>query len=57
VIATSESYDSKAAALNGIESVKKNAPDNPRDALSSPIVDGRAVLSTARVPARAEDSR
>jgi uncharacterized protein len=26
VIATSESYESKAAALNGIESVKKNAP-------------------------------
>lgn len=26
VIATSEHYESKAAALNGIESVKKNAP-------------------------------
>ena len=26
VIATSESYKTKAAALNGIESVKKNAP-------------------------------
>jgi uncharacterized protein len=26
VIATSESYESKGAALNGIESVKKNAP-------------------------------
>ena len=26
VIATSEAYESKAAALNGIESVKKNAP-------------------------------
>jgi uncharacterized protein YegP (UPF0339 family) len=26
VIATSESYESKAAALKGIESVKKNAP-------------------------------
>ncbi|HEY5990663.1 MAG TPA: YegP family protein [Streptosporangiaceae bacterium] len=26
VIATSESYESKAAALNGIDSVKKNAP-------------------------------
>jgi hypothetical protein len=26
VIATSESYESKAAMLNGIESVKKNAP-------------------------------
>lgn len=26
VIATSESYESKAAALNGIESVKRNAP-------------------------------
>jgi len=27
VIATSESYESKAAALNGIESVKTNAPN------------------------------
>ena len=27
VIATSETYESKASALNGIESVKKNAPD------------------------------
>ena len=26
VIATSEAYESKAAAINGIESVKKNAP-------------------------------
>jgi uncharacterized protein YegP (UPF0339 family) len=26
VIATSEAYESKAAALNGIESVKRNAP-------------------------------
>jgi uncharacterized protein YegP (UPF0339 family) len=27
VIATSEAYDSKAAALNGIKSVQTNAPD------------------------------
>jgi uncharacterized protein YegP (UPF0339 family) len=27
VIATSENYESKPAALNGIESVRKNAPD------------------------------
>jgi uncharacterized protein YegP (UPF0339 family) len=27
VIATSETYESKSAAMNGIESVKKNAPD------------------------------
>ncbi len=27
VIAVGEAYESKAAALNGIESVKKNAPD------------------------------
>jgi uncharacterized protein YegP (UPF0339 family) len=27
VIASSESYNSKAAAQNGIESVRKNAPD------------------------------
>ncbi|HEX6673445.1 MAG TPA: YegP family protein [Actinomycetes bacterium] len=26
VIATSESYDSKSGAINGIESVKSNAP-------------------------------
>ena len=26
VIATSEAYESKAAALNGIDSVKRNAP-------------------------------
>jgi uncharacterized protein len=27
VIATSESYESKSAAFNGIESVKRNAPN------------------------------
>ena len=27
VIATSEAYESKASALKGIESVKRNAPD------------------------------
>jgi uncharacterized protein YegP (UPF0339 family) len=27
IIATGESYESKASALNGIESVKKNAAD------------------------------
>lgn len=27
IIATSEAYNSKEAALNGIDSVKKNAPD------------------------------
>ena len=27
VIATSEAYERKASALNGIESVKNNAPD------------------------------
>lgn len=31
VIATSESYESKSAALNGIESVKKNAPGAATD--------------------------
>lgn len=30
VILTSEMYDSKASALNGIESVKKNAPNDGR---------------------------
>jgi uncharacterized protein YegP (UPF0339 family) len=29
VIASSEGYESKAAAINGIESVRKNAPDAP----------------------------
>lgn len=29
IIATSEGYKTKAACLNGIESVKKNAPDAP----------------------------
>ena len=27
VIAASEAYESKASAMNGVESVKKNAPD------------------------------
>jgi uncharacterized protein YegP (UPF0339 family) len=27
VIATSEAYESKASAINGIESVKRNAPE------------------------------
>ncbi len=31
VIASSEMYESKRAALNGIESVKKNAPDAKTD--------------------------
>ncbi len=29
IIATSEGYKSKASCLNGIESVRKNAPDSP----------------------------
>lgn len=29
VIATSEAYDAKHSALNGIESVKENAPSAP----------------------------
>jgi uncharacterized protein len=31
VIATSEAYESKASALKGIESVKRNAPSAPVD--------------------------
>ncbi len=31
VIATSEGYKAKASCLNGIESVKKNAPDAPTE--------------------------
>ncbi len=31
VIATSESYESKRSALNGIESVKANAPEAPTE--------------------------
>ena len=30
VILTSEMYESRASALNGIESVRKNAPDDGR---------------------------
>ena len=29
IIASGEAYESKAACLNGIESIKKNAPDAP----------------------------
>jgi hypothetical protein len=29
IIATSEAYESKSGAKNGIESVRKNAPDAP----------------------------
>ena len=29
VIATGEAYESKSAAQNGIESIKRNAPDAP----------------------------
>ena len=29
IIAVGEAYSSKAACLNGIESIKKNAPDAP----------------------------
>ena len=29
IIATGEAYESKASCLNGIESIKKNAPDAP----------------------------
>jgi uncharacterized protein len=29
IIAVSEAYESKASARNGIESVRKNAPDSP----------------------------
>jgi uncharacterized protein YegP (UPF0339 family) len=29
IIAVSEAYESKASAKNGIESVRKNAPDAP----------------------------
>jgi uncharacterized protein YegP (UPF0339 family) len=31
IIAVGEAYESKASALNGIESIKKNAPDAPVD--------------------------
>ena len=31
VIATSETYESKTSAVNGIESVRKNAPDAELD--------------------------
>ncbi|MGH9112424.1 MAG: YegP family protein [Acidimicrobiales bacterium] len=35
IIASSEAYNSKASALNGIESVKKNAPDAPTPSVGS----------------------
>ncbi len=35
IIASSEAYSSKAAAENGIESVKKNASDSPIHDLTS----------------------
>jgi uncharacterized protein len=31
VIATSEAYNTKASAQNGIDSVRRNAPDAPLD--------------------------
>lgn len=31
VIATGEGYKTKASALNGIDSIRKNAPDAPVD--------------------------
>jgi uncharacterized protein len=31
IIATSESYKTKSGAVNGIDSVKRNAPDAPVD--------------------------
>jgi len=34
IIATSEGYKTKAACLNGIESVKKNAPEAPTEKLA-----------------------
>ena len=43
VIATSEAYERKASALNGIESVKKNAPDAE--------VDDQSRGVTSRFPA------
>ena len=44
VILTSEMYDSKASAVNGIESVKKNAPDDGRYG-SAPKMARRTSLS------------
>jgi uncharacterized protein YegP (UPF0339 family) len=43
IIATSETYNSKSAAKNGIESVQKNAPgprSTTRPASSAPVPDG-----------------
>ncbi|HOP66341.1 MAG TPA: YegP family protein [Methanoregulaceae archaeon] len=34
VIAVGEAYNSKSACMNGIESVKKNAPDAPVEEVS-----------------------
>ena len=43
VIATSEVYTSRAACLNGIESVRKNAPEAE---VSSPIVTSSFLIKT-----------
>jgi uncharacterized protein len=39
IIATSQMYDSKSGALNGIESVKKNAPGAVVDDQSDKVVE------------------
>lgn len=39
IIATSQMYDSKSGALNGIESVKKNAPGAPVDDQSDKVAE------------------
>ena len=49
-IAVSEGYESKRRALNGIESVRRNAPDAPVD---EPTADSNA--SAARNPPTGEN--
>ena len=50
VIATSESYESKASALNGIESVKKNAPNAQIDDQTSESARTPTTCSHTRSP-------
>jgi uncharacterized protein YegP (UPF0339 family) len=53
VIATSETYESKAAALNGIESVKENAPGAPTEDQTLEARGGVEMIQITRAAALA----
>jgi uncharacterized protein len=46
VIASSESYNTRAAAMNGIESIRKNAADARFDDQTAPIAAGTKTAAT-----------